>query len=77
MKWEYKVVKVSVTGLLKPNVNPSAIEQILNEFGNTGWELVTTTSITSGNGATMEIVLSFKRTIQDASQFPSVPPPLP
>lgn len=77
MKWEYKVVKVPVYGLLKPNVNPSVIEHILNDFGQRGWEHVTTTSITTGNGSTMEIVLSFKRTIPDSSQFPSVPPPLP
>ncbi len=77
MKWEYKVVKVPVTGVLKPNVNPTAIEQVLNGFGNAGWELVSMVSIATENGATIEVVLSLKRATAEAMQVPSAPPPLP
>lgn len=77
MKWQYKALKISVNGVFKPEVKTEVIEQALNEPGSAGWELVSSSSIATGNGATIEIVLIMKRPCDGAEQVASGPPPLP
>lgn len=82
MTWEYKVVKVPVPGVFKPEVKEEAIDQALNQHGAAGWELVSALGVHTGNGATIEIVLMLKRPGGEAPPAPEPPapdgpPPLP
>lgn len=75
MSWHYKVVKVPVPGVFKPEVKVEEVEQVLAPLGAVGWELVSSFSVTTGNGATIEIVLTLKRPAADAPPEPAGPPP--
>jgi hypothetical protein len=77
MAWEYKVLKVPVQGLFKPNVDASSLDQTLDRLGCGDWELVSSVGIQTGNGATIEIVLMLKRRAREAAGTSSGPPPLP
>ena len=77
MKWQYKVVKHSVTGVFKPDVNPETIQKFMNGLGDAGWELVSASSVATGNGATIELVLILKRPADEAGESSVGPPPLP
>ncbi|MCH7228553.1 DUF4177 domain-containing protein [Haloferula sp. A504] len=81
MAWEYKVVKVPIPGVFKPEVKAEAVEQVLNHYGADGWELVSAIGVHTGNGATIEIVSMLKRPRAAAPAPPAPPaegpPPLP
>ena len=77
MAWEYKVLKVPVHGMFKPNVNAESIDQTLDQLGYQDWELVSAVGVQTGNGATIEIVLMLKRPAGGAVGAPKCPPPLP
>ena len=77
MTWEYKVVKVPVSGTFKPDVKVEAVEAALHPLGAAGWELVSSIGVQTGNGATIEIVLTLKRAGGGARPVSDGPPPLP
>jgi hypothetical protein len=56
MHWEYKTILCKKAGWLSLSVNPSHLENILNEAGRERWELVTTAPNDHGG-----LVLIFKR----------------
>jgi len=59
-RWEYRTV------LFQPhwqvaNLDATELDTQLNQLGNDGWELVSTTSTSIGAGLTRDLVLVFKR----------------
>jgi len=65
MYWEYRMEKIkmhkaffTLGGLLK---DEKETEQILNDLGSQGWELVELLPIAQGYGATRSIYAIFKR----------------
>ncbi|HQU86477.1 MAG TPA: DUF4177 domain-containing protein [Pyrinomonadaceae bacterium] len=70
MKWEYKTVKIRANSFLpeQPEIfELTEIDEFINQFGQLGWELVSTQGIigqwspTSTLVITKEIILFFKR----------------
>ncbi len=61
MKWEYKTIKLDVSGWFLPDVDPSAFDAELNVLGDAGWELVTAFDVNRLRGATSEVVALLKR----------------
>jgi hypothetical protein len=58
MKWEYKVLHMDAKGFLGSKViDEPGLEQMLHQFGQKGWELVTVQQLT---GSTTSLYL-FKR----------------
>jgi hypothetical protein len=68
MKWEYK--RILFTGNLAINdITPDPVEDSLNNLGNDGWELVSTTNIDGSQNSrfykdTCLIEYIFKREVQ-------------
>jgi hypothetical protein len=65
MKWEYKTIKVDskkTFGGVKFDEN--TFDNILNELGQQGWELVSAVSVNQGWGESKHIVGILKRPIQ-------------
>lgn len=40
MKWEYRIIKVEAKGLAGGKFDHNEFEQLMNDLGNQGWELV-------------------------------------
>lgn len=61
-KWEYRTVKVDAKGMLGGVVDVQELDQLLNQLGQQGWNLV---SVFDTNmmvhGTSREIVAVFKR----------------
>ncbi|MCT7905205.1 Uncharacterised protein [Candidatus Ornithobacterium hominis] len=65
-KFEYKTYAFDTINASKTindsvNFNTESLEPILNQFGNEGWELVSSTRSHSTSGQTVKILLIFKR----------------
>ena len=60
-RWEYRTVKLKVTGFLGGKVDESEVSAVLNDAGIDGWELAAAPAVNSGNGATTSIILMLKR----------------
>ena len=76
-QWQYKVLKIPATGMFCPSVNEMSMEQFLNHHGAYGWELVSMVDMNTGNGATIELVLTLKRPAARGQPTSGTPPPLP
>jgi hypothetical protein len=50
-----------VTGVWGVNFNPDKTDEIFDEWGAEGWELVSAFSVNDGAGYSKEIVFIFKR----------------
>jgi hypothetical protein len=64
-KWEYKVISPEVKGWVTKKIDPKT-EQLLNELGNEGWELVSVAPLagntsTAWGAGTGNFVFVFKR----------------
>jgi len=59
--WEYRTLKLDVSGWLGPKVDAAKIDAELNAHGREGWELVDVIDINKHQGTTSELVLVFKR----------------
>lgn len=61
-QWEYKIISPEVKGWVNKKIDPKT-EQLLNELGNDGWELVSIAPLKSGGWDTgsEKFVLIFKR----------------
>ena len=65
--WEYCVDTVSDSGvLITGNVNTPGLANRLNQFGEQGWELVSSYTTTYANGGTHLLVFIYKR-LRDAA----------
>ena len=61
-RWEYKTVTCSTKGRwAKMEFNANSFDAMLNQLGQDGWELVSTTSLNEVQGRSIEIVAVFKR----------------
>lgn len=62
MRWEYYVHTISASGVFSQgHVEPRELTDILNVYGNDGWELVSAFDTNSGHGGSRLVVLTFKR----------------
>lgn len=60
-KWEYKTVKVETKGFLGGIVDTNALDTLLNQYGQQGWNLISVFDTNLYQGASREIVAVFKR----------------
>jgi hypothetical protein len=62
MKWEYKTIKLNTSKYILASVfEEGKLDQIMNQMGAEGWELVTAFDTNVGSGQTKDIVAIFKR----------------
>lgn len=61
-KFEYKVIQLKPSSLWSFNVSVDEVEDVLNKYGQEGWELVSMID-TNSAGTTTGYLLSFKREI--------------
>ena len=59
--WEYKTIKLKLTGFLGGGVDQEALDKELAEAGAEGWELVTVLVAALYQGRTKDAVAIFKR----------------
>ena len=64
MKWEYKTIKLQANSFIegKASFESPEIDKFINQFGQKGWELVSTESILEaayGHYPTTEVVILF------------------
>ena len=62
-RWQYQVVQMSIGALFGPAINLDQMQNILNQLGADGWELVNTVDINVGQAGTRELIFIFKRQI--------------
>lgn len=60
-QWEYKTIKYKTGGFLGGKVDPLEFEEILNQYGYDGWELVSSFDTSMGEGTTRNVIAIFKR----------------
>ena len=60
MEWQYKTMKIRMTGVLKNTVDPAALDGLLNRLGKDRWELVEILLV-PGEISRGEVVAVFKR----------------
>ena len=62
MRWEYRTVKVAAKGwLMGGNLDEAELDQMLNELGDHGWELVSIVATSKGHGQTRDVAAVLKR----------------
>ena len=66
MQYEYLVVEANAfsEGTFSTSVHPATAMDELNAYGQDEWELVSITPIARGNGATNQVIYTFKRPLQ-------------
>lgn len=60
-KWEYKSVSIATEGWMGGILKTEEFDQMLNQMGQEGWELVTIFDTNLSNGATRYVIATFKR----------------
>lgn len=74
MRWQYFTHVVDSTGVFRAgNVNPVQLTDIMNYYGNQGWELVNAFDTNAAGGGSRFIVLCFKRPIDAGAPVPVIP----
>jgi len=63
-RYEYYTIPIETGGFSGGKVNAELFNQILNDMGNHGWELVEAVATNKDFGATRSIVCIFKRELQ-------------
>ena len=63
-RWEYRVVKFETAGLLGGIVDDDEMQRALNSLGESGWELVSTSSVDMQQGATRDVIALLKRELE-------------
>ena len=61
MKWEYKTIKLAITGFLGGKLDERKLDDFMNQLGEQGWELVSAFDTNQGGGVTRGVVAVFKR----------------
>ncbi len=59
--FEYKTVSINVEGFFGIKMDMVAYEDMLNDMGRKGWELMNSYPISYHEGATAQIISVFKR----------------
>ena len=65
MEWEYKVVTIGTSGFLGGKVEVSQLEALMNNLGRDGWELGSAFGTNEGYGRSKDVVLLFKRNLEN------------
>jgi hypothetical protein len=63
MQWEYRTLKYKTGGFLGGKVDEQEFEEILNQYGYEGWELVSCFDTSVSQGASRDIIAIFKRRV--------------
>ena len=63
-RWEYQVIKFETAGLLGGIVDSEEMQRTLNSLGESGWELVSTSSVDMQQGATRDVIALLKRELE-------------
>jgi transcriptional regulator with XRE-family HTH domain len=63
MKYEYKVLKFDLKGVMSRKVNSSDMEAQLNQHGAEGWELFHISEILENMGQTGRLIATMKRAL--------------
>lgn len=61
MTWQYKTIELAAHGFLGGKLDTARFEQMLNQLGHDGWELVNVFDTNQHNGATRNVVAVFKK----------------
>ena len=61
MRWQYHTLKIHPGGFWGGKVDSDQLGSTLNQLGQQGWELCTSFETNTGQGASAEVVLIFKR----------------
>lgn len=59
--WEYKTIKVKLTGFSGGILNTEDFDYELNKLGSQGWELVSAFTANAANGYSRDAIAVFKR----------------
>ena len=61
-RWEYTILDVGVSSFwLGPDLDGDALTAKLNELGDQGWEAVSLTGMSLGQGRTKDLIIILKR----------------
>ena len=60
-KYEYKVFTYDTKGVFGGKIDSRELENKLNQLGNQGWEMVSSTSSNQSYGSSRSLVFIFKR----------------
>lgn len=65
INWQYKSIKVQLTGFDGGYLNIKSFDEVLNSMGNEGWELVNCFNTTQETGKSREAVAVFKKCCEE------------
>ncbi|NBC69563.1 DUF4177 domain-containing protein [Paenibacillus sacheonensis] len=60
-QWEYKTIKFKIGGFLGGKLDPNEFEDMLNQYGVQGWELISCFDTSKYQGESKDIISIFKR----------------
>lgn len=60
-RWEYHVLSLDTRGIFGANVDIQSLYTRLNELGDQGWEVISSSPVTAGQGHAQEILFVLKR----------------
>jgi hypothetical protein len=60
-RWEYRTLKIDISGFFGPKLNVDRIAEALNEQGREGWELVSSFDVSHHHGVSSDVLMIFKR----------------
>jgi hypothetical protein len=60
-KWDYKIIKISLGGILGGKIDEAELAAQLEEAGGDGWELMSVLTTALYQGRTQDAALIFKR----------------
>ena len=60
-RWEYHVLSLDTRGVFGATVDIQSLYTRLNELGGEGWEVVSSSPITAGQGYAQEVLFVLKR----------------
>ena len=61
MQWEYRTLKVNCKGFFGGKFDEGRLDEMLNDLGRDGWELVSSFDTNELYGSTRYMVFTFKR----------------
>lgn len=67
-KWEYKTIAFETTGLWGGILNTRRFEEELNQYGEEGWEMVSSFATQQAYGKSASVFVVFKREKEGAQQ---------
>jgi hypothetical protein len=65
IKWEYKTVKINSGNFSQESFELTVVDDFVNQFGELGWELVSTLLLALPGEFSFNVVLFFKRPISE------------